>query len=249
MATSAKLKEPHRWNTKEYEERTRKLYRTELHKLYPSEAWCLYRILPHCETVLDLGCGSGAMAAITRQIAPGAQYTGNDHQGTLMAEARGAFPYANFVTADLKEFLRSCDKADCVMSWSVIKSFGDWRDLIAGMLEKANHYVICDIRVSNAEFEAFDDQVCWADYGGRRGPIAFLNYPAYRDALLAHKDRLSRIEIAGYQSEWGAYVHLKDELDPETFLITSVLVKKGAPGTEPEAPFELFERLPGNLER
>ena len=35
----------HRWNTNEYEKRTRELYRTELHKLYPSEAWALYRTL------------------------------------------------------------------------------------------------------------------------------------------------------------------------------------------------------------
>lgn len=243
------LNDQHRWSTREYEERTRQLYRTELHKLYPSEAWCLFRILPQCRTVLDLGCGNGAMAAITRQIAPDAQYVGNDHQAKLMVEAREAFPYATFETGDLRSFLRNCERADCVMSWSVIKSFADWRDLIAGMLDKANYYVICDIRVANTDFEAFDDQVCWADYGGRRGPIMFLNYSAYRDALLAHSDEIARIEIAGYQSEWGGYVHLKEGLEPETFLITSVLVKKGAPGTEPEAPFELFERLPDNLER
>ena len=58
----------HRWNTPEYEERTRQLYRVELHKLYPSEAWALYRILPECKTILDLGCGNGAMAAIARQF-------------------------------------------------------------------------------------------------------------------------------------------------------------------------------------
>ena len=58
------MTEKHRWNTKEYEERTRQLYRTDLYKLYPSEAWALYRILPECETVIDLGCGNGAMAAI-----------------------------------------------------------------------------------------------------------------------------------------------------------------------------------------
>ena len=58
----------HRWNTKEYEKRTRQLYRTELHKLYPSESWALFRILPLAKSVLDLGCGNGAMASITKKF-------------------------------------------------------------------------------------------------------------------------------------------------------------------------------------
>lgn len=235
----------HRWNTREYEERTRQLYRVELHKLYPSEAWALYRILPQCETVLDLGCGNGAMAAITRQIAPNARYTGMDHQANLMEQAGKEFPYADFDAGDLTDYLKGCDEHDCVMSWSVIKSFGNWRELVELMLAKARKFMICDIRVANTNFEAFDDQVCWADYAGRRGPIAFLNYPAYRDALLTHKAQLDRVEIAAYQSEWGQFVHLREDLSPETFLTVSVLVKQGVLGTD----FELFERLPGNLER
>lgn len=235
----------HRWNTPEYEERTRQLYRVELHKLYPSEAWSLFRILPECKTILDLGCGNGAMAAIARQIAPDAHYTGMDHQDTLMQEAKTAFPYADFEAGDMVDYLKNCDEFDCVMSWSVIKSFGNWRELISLLLDKARKYVICDIRVANTDFEAFDDTVCWADYGGRRGPIAFLNYPAYRDALVEHKDQLDRVEVAAYQSEWGQFVHLREDIDPETFLVVSVLVKKGVLGKE----FELFERLPGNLTR
>jgi len=238
------LDRDHRWNTTEYERRTRELYRTELHKLYPSEAWALYRILPQCDSILDLGCGNGAMADIARQIAPHSHYTGMDHQEALMAEAGKAFPFADFVADDLVAFLKACGEYDCVMSWSVIKSFGNWRELIDLMVERARKYVICDIRVANTDVEAFDDTVCWADYGGRRGPIAFLNYPTYRDALLQHRDDLDRIEIAGYQSEWGRFVQLRQDLSPETFLIVSVLVKKGVAGGE----FDIFERLPGNLD-
>lgn len=243
------MKADHRWNTKEYEERTRQLYRTELHKLYPSEAWALYRVLPLCESILDLGCGNGAMAAISKQIAPHAHYTGMDHQEHLMEEARQVFPFADFHAGDLSTYLERCEPVDCVMSWSVIKSFGNWRDLIAGMLKKSNGYVICDIRVANTDREAFDQDVCWADYGGRRGPIAFLNYATFRNAVLTHKDILSRIEIVAYQSEWGPYVHFADGLHPDTFLVTCVLAKQGAPKLKTNQSFELFERLPGNLQR
>jgi len=243
------VNDDHRWNTKEYEERTRQLYRTELHKLYPSEAWALYRVLPQCKSVIDLGCGNGAMAEITKQISPRCQYYGMDHQANLMEEATQVFPYTHFASGDLLGYIKESDKADCVMSWSVIKSFGNWREVIAEMLAKANKYVICDIRVANTDIEAFDSDICWADYGGRKGPIAYLGYSAFRDALLEHKDELARVEIAAYQSEWGQFVHLREDLNPETFLTACVLVKKGAPGTDPDKAFELFERLPGNLQR
>lgn len=237
----------HRWNTKEYEIRTRKLYRTELHKLYPSEAWTLYRILPNCKSVIDLGCGNGAMAAITKQIAPNAQYTGVDHQTRLIKEARDAFSWAEFHASDLESYLERCEPADCVMSWSVIKSFKNWRDILAGMLKKARKYVICDIRVANTDAESFDVDVCHAEYGGKRGPIILVNYPIFCNALLEHRSELARIEIAGYQSEWGEFVHFVGPA-PDTFLIVSVLVKKGVQLTQTE-PFELFERLPDNLSR
>lgn len=235
----------HRWNTKEYEARTKQLYRTELHKLYPSEAWALYRILPECKSVLDLGCGNGAMAAIAKKISPETKYTGMDHQSNLMQEARKIFPFANFAVDGLLDYITTCDKYDCVMSWSVIKSFKNWRELISCMLDKANKYVICDIRVANTDTEAFDNSICWADYGGIKGPIMYLNYSTFRDALLEHKEQLSRVEIAAYQSEWGKFVHLKDDLNPETFLVTCVLTKRNKNNKEED--FELFERLPGNL--
>jgi len=238
----------HRWNTDTYEKRTRELYRTELHKLYPSEAWALYRILPQCQDVLDLGCGNGAMAAISRQIAPHAHYTGVDHQARLMNEAKEAFPYASFVASDLGGFLPQSDVFDCVMSWSVVKSFGNWRELIKQMLAHARRFVIFDLRVANTPQEAFDESVCYADYGGRRGPIVLCNYPALRDALLDIGRDCERIEIAGYQSEWGPYVHFQN-IRPDTFLVTCVLHKGTDASTAERAGPELFERLPGNLDR
>lgn len=237
----------HRWNTREYENRTRELYRTELHKLYPSESWALYRILPRCETILDLGCGNGAMSAISRQIAPNAKYTGIDQQGPLITEAKKAFPFAEFKTEDLASYIKNTQKYDCVMSWSVIKSFKNWRNVIASMINKANKFVICDIRVANTEIEVFDDQVCWAEYGGRRGPITFLGYNTFKEGLINCADQVSRIELAAYQSPWGKFVHFKKGINPDTFLVICVMHKKSVNEDKKDSP-EIFELLPGNLE-
>ncbi|MEQ8667400.1 MAG: class I SAM-dependent methyltransferase [Rhodospirillales bacterium] len=235
----------HRWNTKEFEERTRQLYRTELHKLYPSESWALYRIMPQCKTVIDLGCGNGAMASIVHQISPDTHYTGMDHQATLMAEAKEAFPYADFAAGDLMTYLDDSPSPDCVMSWSVIKSFENWREVVAKMIAKATRYVIFDMRVGNLDQEIFDDKVCWAQYGDIRGAHALINYNHLKDAVLSDADHLARYEVAGYQSRYGKNVQFTIE-QPDLFLVTFVLTKR-QPGDEGECL--VYEQLPANLER
>ncbi len=233
----------HRWNTSEYENRVKQLNRTELHKLYPSESWALYRILPQCKNVLDLGCGNGAMAEITRKISPKTQYTGVDHQENLITKARDIFGFSNFEYSDLIEYLKNSKRFDCIMSWSVIKSFKNWRQILELMIEKTNKFVICDIRVSNTDIEAFDNSVCYADYQGIKGPIVYISYPLFLSGILENKNKLDRVEIAGYESEWGKFVHLNENINTETFLIVTVLFKKNNLNKE----FEIFERLPQNL--
>ena len=238
-------KQNHRWNTKEYENRTKELYRTDLYKLYPSESWALYRVLPKCMSVLDLGCGNGAMASISYKISNLCKYHGVDHQHNLIENAKKKFKYATFESSDLNEFLKKKKKKyDCVMSWSVIKSFKNWRQLINLMIEKAKKYVICDIRVANVDDEFFDENICWAEYQGKKGPIVVVNYNTFRKAITRLKNKLSRVEFIAYQSEWGKFVNFKEKFKPDTFLLTCVIHKKKS-----NKEFEIFERLPDNLKR
>ena len=239
------MKTDHRWNTREYEERTRELYRVDLCKLYPSEAWSLYRVIPACKTVVDLGCGNGAMAEIIRKISPETCYTGMDHQENLMNEAKTLFPYAEFSADSLENFIDKCHEYDCVMSWSVLKSFKDWRRIVSNMLKKAKKYVVFDLRISNIDKEIWDADYCWADYGGRKGPILALNYKAYKEFLLSLSEELEQIEICGYESSFGKFVHFKD-IEPKQFIVTAVLKKKSQDSKEKG---RLYEQLPQSLRR
>ena len=51
------------------------------------------------------------------------------------------------------------------------------------MIEKAKKYVICDIRVANVDDEFFDENICWAEYQGKKGPIVVVNYNTFRKAI------------------------------------------------------------------
>ncbi|MAF95450.1 MAG: class I SAM-dependent methyltransferase [Nitrospinaceae bacterium] len=242
------MNDTHRWDTEEFEKRTKELYRTEIHKLYPSEAWCLYRIIPDCRTVLDLGCGNGAMAKIIQQISSTIEYTGVDHQEKLMNEAKELFPPATFHAADLMDFISTCSHFDGVMSWSVIKSFQNWRELIGKMIFKAQKYVMFDIRVANVEKEIWDENVCWADYSGRKGPIIVLNYSIFKEGIMGFSDRLEKMEIAAYQSGFGKYVHFSGK-EPEQFILSVVLKRKHGRALNQNQPCSIYEQLPGNLRR
>ena len=239
------MKNTHRWNTQEFEKRVEDLNRAELCNLYPSESWCLYRVLPNCKDVVDLGCGNGAKASIARGISSQTQYTGVDHQTAVIEKAKNMYPYARFFSDDMEGFANEMEPVDCVMSWSVIKSFSNWREIIGVMLEKAKKYVICDIRVANTDREVFDDKVCWADYGGVRGPIMLMNYPTFKKGLMQFQNQLKKIEVVGYQSDWGSYVHLKGS-EKEFFLITCVLIKKNT-NVSNKTDFEVYEQLPEKL--
>ena len=57
-----------RWDTDAYRQRIASLNRVELHQLYPSESWSLFRVIPGSVSVLDLGCGNGAKSAIFPDI-------------------------------------------------------------------------------------------------------------------------------------------------------------------------------------
>ena len=95
------------------------------------------------------------------------------------------------------------------MSWSVIKSFKNWREIIDLMIKLSEKFVIFDIRVANVKEETFDKRICWADYGGVKGPIIVLNYKSLKSFLLMYKKEFSRIEIIAYESKWGDFVHFK----------------------------------------
>lgn len=233
----------HRWNTKAYEDRVELLKRTELYKLYPSEAWCLYRLIPECETVVDLGCGDGAKAEICRKIKPSISYTGMDHQERLVAKAQKALPFARFESADMLEYLLRRHQYDLVMSWSVVKSFANWRDVISGMLGLARKYVVFDLRISNTDAEIFDNTYSWAEYGGIKNPILIVNYERVF-FYLKSLPNVGRIEVAGYQSVTDPHARC---INPslEMFVLTFVIFVRET--NEDSQEIEIYEQLPKNL--
>ena len=235
----------HRWNTKHYEDYISMLDRIDLHKLYPSESWCLYRLIGSSKTVMDLGCGNGAMGSISKKINGKITYLGIDHQDNLIKEANKRFNFANYISSDVTTFLqKNKKKFDTVMAWSVIKSFPNWKWIIKKMIKSSNKYVVFDQRVANIDIEKFDKKILSATYGGIEGPLLCIGYKKLLNFLLSQKKYLNKIEIMAYQSNWGR--NIKYKLKKETFVVTVVLHKK----TKKDSKFKgVYEQLPLNLKK
>ena len=95
------------YNSKEFINRVDELKRTHPRNLYPSEAWSLYRILPECKNVLDLGCGGGDMAEIVNAISKSTQYIGLDSNQDLIDIAKKSSFSGNprFIAEDVFKYL------------------------------------------------------------------------------------------------------------------------------------------------
>jgi 2-polyprenyl-3-methyl-5-hydroxy-6-metoxy-1,4-benzoquinol methylase len=237
----------HRWNTQEFIDRTAKLSRTELHNLYPSEAWALYRVLPKVSNVLDLGCGNGAMASISNKISEKTNYTGVDHQKNLMESAKTLFPFANFYYSDLLEYLQKCKMYECIMSWSVIKSFSNWREIIKEIVNKSSKKVIFDLRVANVDKEIFDENICWAEYGNIKGAHILTNYSELKNTIKSLSCSIGKAELVAYKSDYGKNVHFNIK-KPDFFLVCCVLdIKKSEDNNAND--IEFYEQIPSQLNR
>lgn len=236
----------HRWNTSEYESRTQTLGRSSLGQLYPSEAWSLYRAIGDSKSVLDLGCGMGSISSNCNTINSGCSYTGVDFQKNVIDMARVKFPFAHFEAMSLLDYLKTNTlKFDTVMSWSVLKSFREWRDIVAGMLVCSNKYVLFDLRVTIGGAELFDENVLFAQYGDKKGPILYLGFDVVYKYLADIADEFSlKIEVAGYESEWGQFVHFHKKNSAVRTALISVFIEKLSSETTLTSPNNLLINVP-----
>ena len=124
------------YQSEEFSDRVAYLKRRALHQLYPSEAWSLYRTLPRCESVLDLGCGSGDMAGIVDTISPSTRYSGVDSNTKLIniakrTEIKGK---REFIEDDAFALLERPEKFDFVMGWALLYAVENLYKLLEMMI-------------------------------------------------------------------------------------------------------------------
>lgn len=239
------------WLTRGFVRRVAGLDRTRLRDLYPSEAWSLYRVLPRCRTVVDLGCGSGAMSQVVRAISPKTRYLGVDLNPVLIRRAAARYGNAQtrFIQGDLWEFLKGAEaSADGIMAWAVLYACAEFERLISRMIARAKRFVLFDMRVANISETVADIGMAHTVYDGTKGPYVIASFRALLDELRRHGRGLQRAEIAGYDYPVGPAVWMSGRL-PQPSVI-SVVLEKGRPaGRAGRGGPEWFVKVPPGLLR
>ena len=119
-------------------------------------------------TVLDFGCGYGALGLLIMPLLPaGSKYVGVDFSRTMIAAAKDTFVHsdidAKFIISDILEY-RTNEKYDMVISQAVLRHVDDGERFLRKM---AGHVKDGGILVSlecNREFEADGLYICGLDY-------------------------------------------------------------------------------------
>ncbi|MFQ5873751.1 MAG: class I SAM-dependent methyltransferase, partial [Dehalococcoidia bacterium] len=210
------------WNTVEFVQRVAQLERANLRDLFPSEAWSLYRILPHCESVLDLGCGNGRMAAILQAISPRTYSIGVDSNATLVQRASQEYAGANarFVQADVFQFLDNGNEPfDCVMAWALLYALTNFKELLDGMIARASKWVLFDMRVANVEKTIADTALAYTQYGDVRAPYVIASFRDLLQHLKGHEAALASVEMTGYHFPPGPTCWVSDTLSQPAVLL------------------------------
>jgi SAM-dependent methyltransferase len=216
------------YNSKEFINRVNELKRVKLKNLYPSEAWSLYRILPECRDVLDLGCGGGDMAEIVNTISKTTQYIGLDGNKDLIeiAKKSGFTGNPRFISEDVFKYLEGKEAFECVMGWAFLYAVLDPYKLLELMVKKASKYVLFDIRSAVMQKDVLDMSLSHVVYGENKGPLPIVSFRNFINAIRGYEEQLEEIEMTGYYFPFGSHVVI-DKNIPEPAII-SVILKKAS---------------------
>ncbi len=177
---------------------------------------------PAARTIVDLGTGTGALAARCLQRAPAARVVGVDADGDILrAAARRLGSRATFVTGSfLRVPLPSCDAVVGSFSLHHVATRGARLTLyrrIRRALRRGGHLITVDChpasdrRLAAAQHDAWEQHLRRA-YSGRRAR-GFLDAWSHEDHYVPLHDEVALLARAGFDAEivWrkGAFAVLR----------------------------------------
>jgi SAM-dependent methyltransferase len=233
------------WINKEFSHHALNLNREALRTLYPSEAWSLYRIIPDCCSVLDMGCGNGNKANILRLINANAHYSGLDFNDELIDAAAQSYPYADFFSSEAEVFLKEIKgkKAyDCIMAWAFFCTLPNYFDLLDACIDISEKYILFDLRVINSSEDIHSLDLAYTSYNDIKEPYFLGSFSKLKAFLQSKAKNLKAIEISGYEFPVSPEISWIDPALPTPVVLSVVLEKKD--DNEQDCKTDWFVKLP-----
>jgi len=123
-------------------------HRQKPEDLYESERYFLPQVLPQVESVLDVGCATGAFSDIMKSFNPGLRYTGIDVIPEFVSIAKAKHPKDSFHYGDGIHFPFPPASFDLVFATGVLHLNSKYDEMLRAMWNLAKRYVLCDFRLT-----------------------------------------------------------------------------------------------------
>ncbi len=216
------------WESRSFFDRQSEIRGRGLASLYPSQAWCMYRGLSDCSSVLEAGFGFPG-AANNVQAITNADYLGIDSSQSVIEQAKPfetknvRFERADILDLDLKRTF------DAVMAWALIYSSSEPYKMLENLWKHTRKRLMFDARAIHGSEDIIDVKRSYGEYGGIRCHYALLGW----DRLLQFLNDLGavKIEFCSYYFPMSTNVHVDSDI-PEPF-VTSLIVHRTGEKSEP----------------
>jgi len=212
-------------------------------ELFRSEKYFIPSVFKSGDSVLDVGCGCGALYHGVKDDFQDIVYTGVDIAKNMTDRARVLAPNLEFIHGDfLVDGLFEKDtQFDVVFATGVYQHEFRTKDLLRRMLDhtKAGGYLLFDVKLLHTHETLCDIQVSYVGKDTRVHYIAF-HLSDFLNIVLANED-VAAMEIYGYYSGLHKNVHIPETVK-ESVCSAHVLLQRGT--QDKEKPFSISMNLP-----
>lgn len=119
--------------------------RNQAKDLYRSEAAMLLPVVPHINSVLDVGCAAGGFADIFKELNPRVAYTGIDSSEGMVEKARQLRPGVQFRHYAGGRLPFADNSFDLVLCTGVLNHNPDYLDMIADFVRVTKRFAVIDL--------------------------------------------------------------------------------------------------------
>jgi hypothetical protein len=218
------------WHTESFFNRQAQLRQPTLRSLYPSQAWSMYRVLPSCKSVLDLGFGSADSMLTIRQISPDIDYTGVDLVPDVvdkcrhLEDQRTQFICGDFLSDNLLSTAHRRD-FDIVQGWSFIYAFDQPYLPLKKMYDLSSKWCLFDIRALHSNDDITDRKLTHAIHDGVQVSYPLMSWPKFIEFVSKLTPRPVTVEFSTYYYPPNTnLVKISSEV-PEPF-VASIAIEK-----------------------
>lgn len=183
--------------------------KNSLEKLFESERFFLKEMLFDNATVLDVGCGGGALSKALRELNPTIQYTGIDLDPAAIKLGKEIYPDIMLRTGSFPDSIMPNEKYDISIMFALFPHLPNWKDNLLALRKCTNKYINIEVSLRIEGPTIIDKDVSFFYYldSGHRTLFVVHNICEIINFCCIEKMHAKSIKIYGYHLKSPSTLH------------------------------------------